>query len=203
MKKERKTIGAALLRVNEGQVDWLPKNPREWRKEDMEKMRRSIREDPDFLEDRPALVVPHGKGYVIFCGNFRTEGARAEGITDIPCVVYRPETDEDRMTVIRRAMKDNGSYGRFDWDILADEWDNFPLEDWGVPVWDAGKDEEATGGAGVAAAREDDFDEDKDEIHVRCKRGDIWQLGDHRITCGDSVDLEVVKSVMGGVWQTC
>ena len=45
---------------------------------------------------------------------------------------------------------------------------------------------------------EDDFDEEKDEIHVVCKKGDVWQLGEHRLMCGDSVDLEQVKTLMGG-----
>ena len=49
-----------------------------------------------------------------------------------------------------------------------------------------------------ARAQEDDFDESEDEIHVRCKKGDIWELGDHRLACGDSIDLQVVKSLMGG-----
>jgi DNA modification methylase len=47
-------------------------------------------------------------------------------------------------------------------------------------------------------SEEDDFDETKDHIEVRCKRGDIWQLGEHRLMCGDSVSLEDVKKLMGG-----
>lgn len=32
-------------------------------------------------------------------------------------------------------MKDNGSFGAWDWDALANEWDELPLGDWGVPAW--------------------------------------------------------------------
>ena len=45
---------------------------------------------------------------------------------------------------------------------------------------------------------EDDFDENDAEIHVRCKPGDVWELGPHRLMCGDSTDLQTVKALMGG-----
>ena len=199
MRKERKTISVSKLQVNTGQIDWLPRNPREWREDDMDRMRKSIREDQDFLEDRPALVLPFKSSFVIFCGNFRTEGARAEGLTDIPCVVYHVEDEDDKMTVIRRAMKDNGSYGKFDWDVLANEWEEFPLEEWGITMFDRSDEAEAGGGgASEHSIQEDDFDENEDGILVRCKKGDIWELGDHRLMCGDSIDLEQVKALMGG-----
>ena len=198
MKKDRVNLPTALLLPNLGQLEWLPKNPRQWTQDDIDRTAKSIREDEDFLEDRPLLVTPQGKKWIIFAGNLRRTAAAQAGVKTLPCVVYQPETDEDFDTIKRRAMKDNGSFGSWDYDTLANDWGDLPLTDWGVPVWDADKDEEAAGGAGGAAAQEDDFDEEKDEIHVRCKKGDIWQLGDHRLMCGDSTDLDTVKSLMGG-----
>jgi site-specific DNA-methyltransferase (adenine-specific) len=46
--------------------------------------------------------------------------------------------------------------------------------------------------------KEDNFDEEKEEIHVRCKPGDVWELGEHRLMCGDSIDLEHVNPLTGG-----
>ena len=138
MKKERKMLRVADLQLNEGQLGWLPKNPREWTKEDMERMQASIREDPDFIEDRPALVTPCDGGFCVFAHNLYTDAAHQEGIETIPCVIYTPESEEDQQTIIRRAMKDNGSYGAWDWDTLANEWSDFPLADWGVPEWNGG-----------------------------------------------------------------
>jgi DNA modification methylase len=89
-------------------------------------------------------------------------------------------------------IKDNGTFGAWDFDLLANQWDDLPLATWGVPAWD-GEEKEAE-----PEAKEDDFDEETDEIHVRCKKGDIWQLGDHRLMCGDSTDLEAVKKLTGG-----
>ena len=135
MKKERKTLPLAQLELNTGQLEWLPRNPRQWTQEDVDKMRVSIREDPDFIEDRPALVTPCENGFCVFAHNLYTEAAKKEGLKEIPCTVYYPESEDDQQTILRRAMKDNGSFGAWDWDALANEWDDLPLGDWGVPNW--------------------------------------------------------------------
>jgi site-specific DNA-methyltransferase (adenine-specific) len=78
--------------------------------------------------------------------------------------------------------------------MLANEWDTVQLEDWGVdlPVWE--EEENKT----LEDVSEDDFNEADENIKVRCQRGDVWLLGEHRLMCGDSVDLEDVKKLMGG-----
>lgn len=137
MKKERKSIPLAKLSLNTGQVEWLPKNPRQWTQEQIDSMVRSLDEDPDFMEDRPPLVVPYEGRFIVFAGNERTEAEkRRKARTELDCMVYTPETDKDQETIIRRAMKDNGHFGSWDWDTLANEWGDFPLGDWGVPAWD-------------------------------------------------------------------
>ena len=206
MKKERKLLRVADLQLNEGQLGWLPKNPRQWTQEDIDKTAASIDEDEDFLEERPILVIPiPGTGdFVVFCGNLRREGAKAAGLVKVPCVVHYPETEEDREAVLRRSLKDNGSFGHFDWDEMANSpvWGQFDLASFGIPSWphpEGGEGgQQGAGGTGGGEAHEDDFDEESDEIHVRCKKGDIWQLGDHRLMCGDSTDLDTVKKLMGG-----
>ena len=140
MKKTRTTLPLSALLLNEGQLDWLPRNPRTWTKEDVERTAKSIAEDPDFLEDRPVLAIPFQDGkYIVFGGNLRREGSKAAGRKDVPAVVYVLETDDDRTTILRRAMKDNGSFGSWDYDALAYEWDDLPLSDWGVPAWEEEK----------------------------------------------------------------
>lgn len=137
MRKERKVIAIDRIQLNEGQLDWLPKNPRQWTQTDIDKTAASIIEDPDFLEDRPLLVVPFGKEFVAFGGNLRHEGCKAAKKLTAPCMVYYPETEEDCATIKRRAMKDNGSFGSWDFDELANNWDDLPLDSWGVPSWPA------------------------------------------------------------------
>ena len=127
MKKERTTLPLASLELNTGQIEWLPRNPRQWTADDVNKTAKSIAEDEDFLEDRPILVVPNGKKFVVFAGNLRSEGAKKQKLKDAPCVVYYPETEADQQAVIRRAGKDNGSFGQFDWDILQHYKGNTPF----------------------------------------------------------------------------
>ena len=134
------------LRINEGQLDWLPKNPRTWTQTDIDRMVRSIEEDPDFADVRPVLAVPgEGKELIVFAHNLLTRAAQVRGDRDLPVAVFEPETDEDRETVRRLAIKDNGSFGSWDTDLLANEWNADPgqLEGWGVQEW-------ITGGAGSA-----------------------------------------------------
>jgi len=148
MKKERKTLPLVQLELNTGQLEWLPRNPRQWTQEDVDKMRVSIREDPDFIEDRPALVTPCENGFCVFAHNLYTEAAKKEGLKEIPCTVYYPESEDDQQTILRRAMKDNGAFGAWDWDALANEWDDLPLADWGVPAWKSPVDNGVLNGNG-------------------------------------------------------
>ena len=192
MRKERKNIPVSSIDTNNGQLSWLPKNPREWTQTDIDRTAKSIQEDTDFLEDRPLLLLRDGDRYIVFAGNLRREGARKSGIKSVPSVIYYPETEDDQLTIKRRAMKDNGSFGSWDFDALANEWDDLPLTDWGIPAWES---EETPI---IPSVQEDDFDENAEGVLVRCNPGDIWQLGDHRLMCGDSTDLETVKKLMGG-----
>ena len=197
MKKTKKNIAPADLSVNVGQLGWLPANPRTWTQADVDRTSRSIAQDTDFLEDRPILAIQNEEGgYVVFAGNLRTTAAKGLALKSVPVVVYTPETEEDREAVKRRAMKDNGNFGAWDYDALANEWDDLPLAEFGVPTWNA---EEPEGNESFPKeAKEDDFDEESGEIHVLCAKGDVWKLGEHILMCGDSTDLESVKKLMGG-----
>ena len=144
MKKDPRVIPLEKLRLNEGQLKWLPKNPRTWTQTDLDKTAKSLEEDPDFLQDRPVLVVEgvEADTFIVFAGNLRTMAAQQLEWSEVPAVVYHPTNKAERLVVKRRAMKDNGSFGLWDYDELANSWDDMPLADWGVPAWktDSGTD---------------------------------------------------------------
>ena len=123
--------------LNEGQLDWLPSNPRTWTATDLDRTKQSLVTDPDFQEDKPILVValPDGK-LLVFAGNLRTTAAKALALETFEAIQYTPESAKDKTTIKRRALLDNGSFGSWDMDALANEWSDLPLLDFGVPAWE-------------------------------------------------------------------
>jgi hypothetical protein len=132
MRKERIKAKMTDLIMNEGQLGWLPTNPRQWTQKDIDLTKASLQNDPDFTEERPVLVVECDGKLLVFAGNLRTTAARALKWEYISAVLYTPENDEDKDTIKRRSILDNGSFGSWDYDMLANEWDDLPLSDWGV-----------------------------------------------------------------------
>lgn len=135
MKKTRTTAKVKDITPNDGQLEWLPRNPRQWTKADIDKTAASLERDPDFLEDRPILLTPE---MIAFAGNLRLTAAKQIKRKEVPVIIYTPETDEDYETIKRRTILDNGSFGAWDMDSLANEWDNGNLPGWGVPEWIVG-----------------------------------------------------------------
>lgn len=102
-------------------------------------------------------------------------------------------------------IKDNVGFGDWDTDALANQWNTDLLKDWGIQDWqlqgwmsaDSLKNGEQTD-EDQKEAKDDEFDEDAEKIPQRCKECELWQLGKHRLMCGDSTDAEQVKFLMGG-----
>ena len=182
--------------LNEGQIEGLPANPRNWTKEELKSLALSLTETPELFEMRCPIVVPHDGRYVVLGGNLRIAAARENKEKEVTCFVFNSTSIEKMKEIV---IKDNGAWGKWDYDALANEWSDLPLSDWGIPVWEESPQETAAAAGEEKQATEDDFDENKDAIAVRCKRGDVWVLGDHLLMCGDSISLDDVKKLMGGV----
>ena len=102
-------------------------------------------------------------------------------------------------------IKDNVGFGDWDTNMLANAWNTDLLKDWGIQDWqlqgwmspDSLKNGEQAD-EDQKEAKDDEFDEDAEKIPQRCKECELWQLGKHRLMCGDSTDAEQVKFLMGG-----
>ena len=129
---EIKHIDIALLEGNSGQVDGLPANPRKWTHREVERIAASLQETPELLEARPLVVVPNGNKYVVLGGNLRLAGIKHNQGTTAPCAVLPEDTSAAKLKEI--AIKDNSSFGEWDFDLLSVEWDDMPLDDWGVKL---------------------------------------------------------------------
>lgn len=113
------------------------------------------------------------------------------------------ETDGSELVVVKRidlatddakrkqlAVMDNSTSdsSEFDFELLQADFDTEELEDWGLDVDFAIEEEE----------KEVIEDEVPEEVETRCKLGDIWQLGEHRLMCGDSTKVDDVEKLMNG-----
>lgn len=127
------SLSLSQLESNIGQVPELPMNPRQWTATDINKIAASLEETPELFGARPLLVYPHDGKYVILGGNLRFEGAKHNKMEKVPCIVFPADTPIEKLKEI--VIKDNGSFGTWDYDALANEWDDLPLTDWGVPAW--------------------------------------------------------------------
>ena len=191
-----KRIPLSLLDFNTGQIPGLPANPREWTDHELKRLAKSLKETPELAEARGCIVVPFGSRFVVLGGNFRLAGARYNKWPDIMCAVIPEDTPVAKLKEI--VLKDNSSFGSWDLSMLRADWSDVDFGDWGISVtWDtAGPTPDAS--VSEREVVEDDFDADKDTVPTRCKRGDIWQLGDHRLMCGDSTKVDDVQMLMGG-----
>ena len=168
-----------------------PKNPRQIRDEKFEKLKASIQEFPQMMALRPMIV---DETNTVLGGNMRLNAIKALGMTEIPDEwVKRSDelTDEEKK---RFVITDNSSFGEYDWAAIANEWSDLPLADWGLDV--PGFEEIETEGDADAEPQIDKAAEVNKKWKV--KRGDLWQIGEHRLLCGDSTKKEDVEKVLGG-----
>lgn len=135
IKKEKLPLKA--LQLNSGQIEGVPANPRQWTATDVEKLAASLKETPELLEMRCPIVVPVGDVFVTLGGNLRLAAAQFNKEAELDCFVV---TGADARKMKEIAIKDNGSFGKWDFDSLANEWDDLPLNDWGLEVWQPATD---------------------------------------------------------------
>jgi len=189
---ETRNIHIKELEVNKGQIEGLPQNPRFIRDERFTALKKSIEDAPEMLALRELIVYPHNGKFVIIAGNMRFRACKDLGYKEIPCKVLPEDTPVEKLR--EYTIKDNIGFGADDWDLIANEWDINELDGWGMEL----PDFELNVGEEEKEIVEDDFDEEKDEIETRCKTGDLWQLGEHRLMCGDSTKPDDVKKLMNG-----
>lgn len=196
---ETRRIKLTDLVLNEGQIEGLPTNPRQWTKTELNKLKKSLQETPELLEARGILVYPWEGKYLVLGGNMRLSALKSLKAKDVPCIVFPEDTPIDKLKEV--VIKDNGSFGAWDFDQLANEWGDLPLVDWGVPAWETERAD--------APLSEDAVDDDFDESEVKesiCKPGDLWILGEHRLLCGDSTKSDDISRLMDGeladLWLT-
>lgn len=140
MQTER--IKMSLIDLNEGQIECLPANPRSWTIRELEKLKNSIVETPELIELRPPIVVRHEGRYVALGGNMRICALKALQYETVNCIVVPDDLDAYKLKEI--VIKDNSQLGAWDFDTLANEWSDYNLSDYGIPVFELGEFEKPT-----------------------------------------------------------
>jgi len=164
-----------------------PNNPRIIKDEKFAKLVKSIQEFPDMLNKRPLVCYTDTDGqFVVLGGNMRLKAAKECKLKEIPIILADEWTAEQRAEFL---IKDNVGFGEWDWEQLANEWDVQQLEDWGLDVPDFEGEQ--------LEAQEDDY-EIPDVVHTDIVLGDLFEIGEHRLLCGDSTDSEAVARLMDG-----
>lgn len=166
-----------------------PKNPRRQGPQGVKDLAESIKGNPAFFEARPILLSDRTGKLVIIGGERRSEAAEVLGLEEVPTILIPglTEAQEDEIMV-----KDNTHSGVWDGKKL-EAWKAADLKKWGIEDW------AIPGAKGTSKeAREDDFDDKKDPAIRRCRKGDVWRLGEHRLMCGDCLDLGQLKTLMDG-----
>lgn len=174
--------------VKLSEVKSNPNNPRVIKDDKFKKLVKSIKDFPKMMELRPMVI---NKDNIVLGGNMRLKALKDLGYKEIPGEwIKRAEDlteDEQRQFII----KDNIGFGEHDWEMLQAEWDLSELEEWGldIPEWDNEK---------VLEAEEDDFDVPEGGIETDIVLGDLFEIGEHRLLCGDSTDSDQVAKLMNG-----
>jgi hypothetical protein len=106
-----------------------PNNPRIIKDAKFQKLVQSLKDFPEMLEKRPIVV---DENMVVLGGNMRLKASVEAGLKQVWIDVAEGWTDAQKKEFV---IKDNASYGEWDWDILANEWEPGLLIDWGVDVW--------------------------------------------------------------------
>jgi site-specific DNA-methyltransferase (adenine-specific) len=164
-----------------------PNNPRIIKDDKFAKLVKSIQEFPDMLNKRPLVCYTDTDGqFVVLGGNMRLKAAKECKLKEIPIILADEWTAEQRAEFL---IKDNVGFGEWDWEQLANEWDVQQLEDWGLDVPDFEGQE--------LEAQEDDY-EIPDVVQTDIVLGDLFEIGEHRLLCGDSTDSDQVAKLMNG-----
>ena len=160
-----------------------PKNPRLIKDDKFKKLVKSIKEFPEMESVRPIVV---NKDMVILGGNMRYKAMIECGYKEVNVEVVDWSEQKQNEFII----KDNVGFGEWEWDEIANSWDMEQLEDWGLdlPLFDSKELE----------AEEDDYDVPDGGIETDIVIGDLFEIGEHRLLCGDSTQTDSFQKLMQG-----
>ena len=119
---ERKKVRIETVKLD-------PSNPRSITKEKFEELKKSIKDFPEMEVVKPLIIADD----FVIGGNMRLLAYKDLGYREVHVIDVTAWSQAKRDEFM---IKDNTHFGSWDYDALANEWDNLPLTEWGVAVWD-------------------------------------------------------------------
>lgn len=161
-----------------------PKNNNKHPKEQIERLAKII----DFQGQRSPIVISNRSGFVVK-GHGRLEAIKLLGWKQA-AVDYQDYESEAQEYADMTADNQIATWAEFDTQMVLDE----------LPELDIDTDMLGMLEIPQIEAEESEVVEDEvpEEVETRCKRGDIWKLGNHRLMCGDSTIISDVEKLMNG-----
>ena len=129
------------------------------------------------LSLRPIVV---NDDMIVLGGNMRLKACKEAGLKEVSVIKASDLNEEQQKQFI---IKDNVGYGEWDWDMLANEWDAEELVEWGLDIPNFVIDD-------LGTAEEDNFDVPDGGIETDIVLGDLFEIGEHRLLCGDSTQTD-------------
>ena len=172
-----------MIKIKVAAIKSNPKNPRLIKDDKFKKLVKSIKNFPEMETVRPIVV---NKDMIILGGNMRYKAMIECGYKEVNVEVVDWSEQKQNEFII----KDNVGFGEWEWDEIANSWDMEQLEDWGLdlPLFDSKELE----------AEEDDYDVPDGGLSTDIVIGDLFEIGEHRLLCGDSTDSDQVAKLMDG-----
>jgi len=131
-----------------GDLTLNPENPRFIKDDAYKRLVQSLKDCPALFDARPCLCSNRTQENIILGGNMRYRAALELKYKKVPTIIMSDLTVDQEHEI---AAKDNAdNFGEWDFDILANEWSEYPLEDWGVDIpreWKTDQDETSGGGS--------------------------------------------------------
>jgi ParB-like chromosome segregation protein Spo0J len=104
-----------------------PNNPRLVKDDKFKKLVQSVKGFPDMLNVRPIVV---NKDMIVLGGNMRLKAMKEAGYKEANIQIVDWTEEQQREFIIR----DNLSYGEWDWELIANEWDSQIIQEWGLEI---------------------------------------------------------------------